>query len=100
MIQRFLLDRIDTKSAASAVGRQHHPIANSLTHKAKSALTFIQLAKPRAEPALNASIGQHRPPATGVIRLHQLCDHLRNILQEIRSSSAGTTIIVQTKIAE
>src|SRR6266513_835395 len=36
MIQRFLLDRIDTKSAASAIGRQHHPIANSLTHKARS----------------------------------------------------------------
>src|SRR5438132_14168376 len=85
MIQRFLLDRIDTKSAASAVGRQHHPIANSLTHKAKSALSFVQLAKPRTEPALDAALRQQDPPATRIVRLCQLSDHLSNIAQEIRA---------------
>src|SRR5439155_12888343 len=46
MVQRFFLNRIDTKSAASSVGSQHDSIAHALPHKTKTALSFVQFAKP------------------------------------------------------
>jgi hypothetical protein len=76
MIQRFFLDRIDTKPAASAIGREHHPLPHPLPNETKSALAFIQFAKPRTQPAFDPPIRQSRPPTGGVIRLLQLCEHL------------------------
>lgn len=75
MIQRFLFNRIDTKPAAPAISRQHHSIVCALSDKTKSALSVMQFAKSRTEPALDAPIRQHHPPATGIIRLCQRCDH-------------------------
>jgi hypothetical protein len=75
MIQRFLLNRIDTEPAASAVRREHHSVAHTLTDKTKSTLPLVQFAKTRTEPALDAPVGQHHPPVRKMIRLTQLCDH-------------------------
>jgi hypothetical protein len=75
MIQRFLFDWIDTKSAAPPISRQHHSIAYALPHKTKSALTIVKLAKSRTKPALDAPVRQHQPPATGIIGLCQCGDH-------------------------
>src|SRR6266568_3171159 len=75
MIQRFFLDRIDTKPAAPPIGGEHHPIPHPLPDETKSALTFVQFAKSRAKPALDSPIRQSRPPTTGIIRLLQLCHH-------------------------
>jgi hypothetical protein len=75
MIQRFLFNRIDTEPAASAVRGEHQSVAYTLTDKAKSALPLVQFAKTRAEPALDAPVGQHHPPVRRMIRLTQLCDH-------------------------
>jgi hypothetical protein len=75
MIQRFLLDWIDTKPTASAVGGQHHPIAHALSNETESALSVVQFTKPRTKPALNAPVGQDHPPAPGIIGLLKLCDH-------------------------
>jgi hypothetical protein len=69
MIQRLFLDRIDTKSAAPAVGGEHHSVATALPHETKSALAIPQLAKSRAQPALNAPVRQRHPPAPRIIRL-------------------------------
>src|SRR5215471_18688831 len=56
MVKRFLLDRIDAKPAAPAISREHHPIAHALPNETKSALSFVQLAKPRTQSAFNAPI--------------------------------------------
>jgi hypothetical protein len=72
---RFLFNRIDTKAAAPAISRQHHSIPCALPNKTKSALALIELAKSRTEPALDAPIRQHHPPATGKIGLCQRRDH-------------------------
>src|SRR5438552_10878123 len=76
MVQRLLFDRIDTKPTAPTVGGQHHSIAHALTHETKSALPFVQLAKPRTQLALDTPIRQHHPPASRVIRLRQPSNHL------------------------
>src|SRR5215510_7399280 len=75
MIQRLLLNRIDTEPAAPPVGGQHHSIPYPLADETKPALAFIQLAKPRTKAALDAAVREHHPPASGVIRLPQLRDH-------------------------
>jgi hypothetical protein len=75
MVQRFFLNRINTKPAAPAIGSQHYPILNALPNETKSALAFLQFAKARTQLALDAPVGQHRPPARRMIRLTQLCDH-------------------------
>src|SRR4029450_3291862 len=93
MVQRFLLNRIDTKPAAAAIGGQHHPIADPLPNETKSALAIVELAKPRTQSALNALIRQHRPPAARIIRLRHLCDHSRQYrsgnlrMQELKQGS-------------
>jgi hypothetical protein len=69
MIQRFLLDRIDTKATASPISRQHYLVAQPLTHKAKPALAFVQFTEARTQSAFNAPIREHCPPATGIFRL-------------------------------
>src|SRR5262249_2916949 len=75
MIERFLLDRIDTKPAAPAIRCEHHPVADALPNKTKTALTFVELAIARTQPALDAPIFRHRPPTPGIIGLLQLRDH-------------------------
>jgi hypothetical protein len=38
-----------------------------LPNETKSALSFVELAKPRTYSAFNATVGQHCPPAPGII---------------------------------
>src|SRR5438128_7856893 len=47
MVQRFFLDRIDTKPAAPAISGQHDPVAQALPNETKTALAIIQFAKSR-----------------------------------------------------
>src|SRR6266480_3847749 len=47
MVERFLFNRIDAKSAAPAISGQHHPIAHSLPNETKPALALVQFTKPR-----------------------------------------------------
>src|SRR5438093_5175796 len=56
MIQRFLFNGIDTKSAAPAISRQNHSIARTLPNETEPTLTIIKFAKSRTKPALNAPI--------------------------------------------
>src|SRR5882724_610247 len=98
MVQGFLLDRIDTKPAAPAIGGQHHSIARPLTHKTKTALTFVQFAKARTQPALNAPVGEHHPPAARKIRLRQLCDHLFKRSYNVILSEAKNLLSVPNPI--
>src|SRR4029077_12085867 len=88
MVQRLLLNRIDAEPAAPTVRGQHDSIAHALPNETESALSFVQLAKTRTYPAFDTPIGQHRPPATWIIRLSQLRHHLRNIAQEISKRQA------------
>jgi hypothetical protein len=69
MVQRFLFNRIDAKPAAPAIRGHNHPIAQSLPDETESALAFVELTKSRAQPAFDAPIWQHRPPATHLIGL-------------------------------
>jgi hypothetical protein len=95
MVQRFLLNGIDTKSAAAAISREHHPVAQALAHEAESALPVIQLAKPRTQPALDAPVQQHRPPAAGIIRLPQFRDNCSTI--SFRNQSLHTVAVLPPK---
>src|SRR6266446_9297104 len=71
MVQRLLFNRIDAKPAAPTIGCQHYLIADALPHKTESALPFIEFAKSRTKPALNAPVRQHHPPATRIMGLRQ-----------------------------
>src|SRR5204862_7641216 len=96
MIQRLFFNGIDTKPAAASISGQHHLIADPLPNETESALSFVELAKPRTEAALNASIRQHRPPAPGIIRFPQLCDHCRQYrlrdpgIQQLKAAANGS----------
>ena len=51
MIQRLLLDRIDTESCAATISRQHHAAIQILPHKTESPLARRNRAASRAEIA-------------------------------------------------
>jgi hypothetical protein len=69
MVQWLFFDRINTKAAAAAVGREHHPITDALPNEAETALPVIQFAEARAKPALDSPVWQSLPPAATIIRL-------------------------------
>ena len=56
MVQRLLLNRIDAEPAAATVRGQHDSIAHTLPDETESALSFVQLAEPRAKPAFDAAV--------------------------------------------
>ncbi len=56
MVQRLLLNRIDAEPAAATVRGQHDSIAHALPDETESALSFVQLAEPRAKPAFHAAV--------------------------------------------
>ena len=70
MVQRLLLDRVDAEARAAPVSREHHRVADALTHEAHAALAFVQPAVARAQVALNAPVVEPMPPAPG-IPVHQ-----------------------------
>src|SRR6266566_1849936 len=87
MVQRLFFQLDQHKSRCS-----DHTWSTPSDHSRAAAQNKIRAAphsvcKPRTKPALDAPVWQHRPPAAGIIRLRQLCDHLCNIAQEIRSST-------------
>ena len=65
MIERLLFDRIDTKTGAPAVGRQHHFVVDILAYETETAVPRLQMALPRAQIADDpAMLGVLVPPAT------------------------------------
>src|SRR5438874_3147124 len=96
MIQGFLFNRIDTKTAAATVSAQHHSIADALPYKAEAALSFIQLTKARTESAFDTTIRQHRPPPTGIIGLCQT-DHF--FAENIITSSPNENLLAPSLVS-
>ena len=66
MIQRFLLDRIDAKSARSTVCKQFDFTSFDAAHEAKTALAFVHFARTRTDVALDATLINNMPMACGV----------------------------------
>jgi hypothetical protein len=63
MIQGFLLDRIDAETRGASVGGEHHPIALSTAHEAKTTLALVKLAEAWADITLNATVLESVPMA-------------------------------------
>jgi hypothetical protein len=64
MIERFLLDRIDTESRAAAVGVEHHLAVAILANKAEAPIARFQDTLAGTEIAHNAvPLGSLMPPA-------------------------------------
>jgi AmmeMemoRadiSam system protein B len=56
MVERLLLDRVDTEAGRAAVGRQDDLVVLTATHEAQTALPLVQLAIAGAQVALNAPV--------------------------------------------
>ena len=56
MVERFLLDRIDTETRGASVGGEHHGIADAPAHEACAALPIVQFAVARAQVSLDAPV--------------------------------------------
>ncbi len=68
MIQWFFFNRIDTKTCAQAVGREHHFVALVFAHEAKTAIALFQLARSRAKVAKDAlAVFNFMPVASRII---------------------------------
>jgi len=68
VIERLLLDRVNTETGRTTISRQHHLIVHVLAYKASSTLAFVQLAVTRAKVTLDSwrlaiALGQVVPPA-------------------------------------
>jgi hypothetical protein len=63
MVQGFLLDRINSKTAGTAITGHDNLIMQILPDEAQAALVFVQLAKSRAKITLNTPIFQFVPIA-------------------------------------
>ena len=61
VIERFLLDGIDTETGRAAVGNEPDFVVQSLADVAQAALAFAQSAVARTEVALQAAIGRAVP---------------------------------------
>src|SRR5215813_7487074 len=68
MVERFFLDRINTKSGRTSVSGEHDLLVLPSAHKAEPALAFVQLAIARTNIALDASVRQIMPIAGWVTR--------------------------------
>src|SRR5262249_53089738 len=66
MVERFFLDRINTKSGRTSVSGEHDLLVLPSAHKAEPALAFVQLAIARTNIALDAPIRQGMPIAAWV----------------------------------
>lgn len=61
MMQRLLFNWIDAESARSTISRQDDLILLPGTNKAEPLLSFLQLASPRTEVALDPSVTERMP---------------------------------------
>src|SRR5207237_1844740 len=76
VVQRLLLDRIDAESARASVAREHDLVALARADEAQPALALAELARSRADVALDPSVaepvpvlrGDRRIPAPGSIK--------------------------------
>jgi hypothetical protein len=64
MVERLLLDRVDTEPAGATVGRGHHLIALPGAHEAQAPLALLEMAVARAQIALNAPVIPQVPIAS------------------------------------
>jgi hypothetical protein len=76
MVQRFLLYGINAKTAAAAVGGEHHPVFYVLAHEAEPPLAGLKFAQSRTDLAQNSPVGQWFPPSGGMIGLNGLGSHI------------------------
>ena len=65
MIERLLLNRVDAKARGSTPCGQHHLIALAGPDKTQAPLPVLELAKARADIALNAAIFEMMPVTSG-----------------------------------
>jgi hypothetical protein len=65
MIQGFLFNGIDAKTAGAAIGCQHHGLAHTAAHKAQTTLAIMELAKTWTQIALDAVIVKFMPVSHG-----------------------------------
>jgi hypothetical protein len=63
MVQGFLFDRVNRKTAGAAVTGHNNLVIQILPHKAEAALAFVQFAEPGAHITLDALIFQFVPIA-------------------------------------
>ena len=61
MVERFLLDRVDTEATRAPVRRQHDPVTLTRAHEAEASLAFAQLARPGTHVTLDAAVFQAMP---------------------------------------
>ena len=61
MVERLLLDRIDTETRGPAISGQHDRVILARPHETQPARALLQLAKAGAHLALHAPILEHRP---------------------------------------
>ena len=67
MIKRFLLNRVHTKAAGSAIGRQDNLILVAGTDKAQSPLPLMKLTQSWTKIALHTTIFQLMPILSGMM---------------------------------
>jgi hypothetical protein len=63
VVQRLLLDWIDTVTAGATVGSEYNLIIKILTNKTQTSLSSVQLAEARTQVTLNPTIVQLVPVA-------------------------------------
>ena len=61
MIERFLLDRIDTEAARSTIGGQYDLAIETASDKAEATLAFSELAETGTEIALHPPVLESVP---------------------------------------
>ena len=61
MIERLFLDRVDTESTRSPVGREYDRVVESASYEAETALTFPQPTEAGTEITLDAAIFDPMP---------------------------------------
>jgi len=75
VVQRLLLDRIDTEAGGAAIGCEHHDVVGTGSYKAQAPLALVQLAKARTNVTLNASVVEPVPVACREMRTHRSVFH-------------------------
>jgi hypothetical protein len=66
MVERFLFDRIDAKAARAPVRVELDRTGLDASDEAQTTLTFMHLARARANIALNATVGKCVPVLSGM----------------------------------
>lgn len=61
MVERFFFDRVDAKATGQSIAQQTYFVSDSAADKTEAALSVIQLAKARAQVALEFAIFQRVP---------------------------------------